>query len=114
MPSEAIAAYIGIDWADEKHVVALRSAAEAAKIEHRLVDQRPEALMEWIGQLEQRFGSRGKILVCLEQSRGALIYHLMGYECFELYPINPNQLANYRASFKSSGAKDDWPDAELL
>src|SRR5215475_5285095 len=114
MPSEAIAAYIGIDWADEKHVVALRSAAEAAKIEHLLVDQRPEALMEWIGQLEQRFGSRGKILVCLEQSRGALIYHLMGYELFELYPVNPLQLARYRETFSPGGAKDDLPDADLL
>jgi transposase len=114
IPSEAIAAYIGIDWADEKHVVALRSAAEAAKIEHQLVDQRPEALMEWIGQLQQRFGRQGKILVCLEQSRGALIYHLMGYALFELYPVNPLQLARYRETFSPGGAKDDRPDSELL
>ena len=39
--------------------------------------------------LEQRFGSQGKILVCLEQSRGALIYHLMSYDFLELYPVNP-------------------------
>ena len=45
--------------------------------------------MEWIGQLQQRFGAKGKNLVCLEQSRGALIYHLMDYDCFELYPVNP-------------------------
>src|SRR5262249_47300055 len=93
MPSEAIAAYIGIDWADEKHVVALRSAAESAKIEHRLGEQRPEALAEWIGQLGQPSGWRGKILVCLEQSRGALIYHLMGFELFDLCPLNPLHLA---------------------
>src|SRR5580700_2431492 len=110
----ALTAYIGIDWADQKHAIALRSAAEPNKIEHQLIDQKPEALMEWIGGLEQRFGCKGKILVCLEQSRGALIYHLMGYEFFELYPINPNQLANYRATFKNSGAKDDGPDADLL
>ena len=86
-PPGAVAAYIGIDWADQKHVVALRSASEPAKIQHQLIEQRPGALMEWIGQLEQRFGGQGKILVCLEQSRGALIYHLMGYELFELYPV---------------------------
>ena len=38
----------------------------------------------------------------------------MGYECFELYPINPKQLASYRQTFRPSGAKDDPLDAELL
>ena len=78
----AVAAYIGIDWADQKHAIALRSATEPDKIEVQFIDQKPEALMEWIGQLEQRFGAQSKILVCLEQSRGALIFHLMGYEFF--------------------------------
>jgi Transposase/Transposase IS116/IS110/IS902 family len=111
---EAVAAYIGIDWADQKHAIALRSAAEPSKIEHQLIDQKPEALMEWIGQLEQRFGTQSKILVCLEQSRGALIFHLMGYEFFELYPVNPLQLARYRETFSPGGAKDDRPDSDLL
>jgi transposase len=110
----AVTAYIGIDWADQKHAIALHSAAEPKKIEHQLIEQKPEALMEWIGQLEQRFGTQGKILVCLEQSRGALIYHLMGYEFFELYPVNPLQLARYREAFSPGGAKDDRPDSELL
>jgi hypothetical protein len=29
------------------------------------------------------------VLVCLEQSRGALIYQLMAYELFELYACQP-------------------------
>jgi hypothetical protein len=61
----------------------LRSAAEPSKVQHQLVEQKPEALMQWIGQLEQRFGAQGKILIYLEQSRGALIYHLTGYEFFD-------------------------------
>ena len=110
----AIAAYVGIDWADQKHDVILCPQAEPAVLEHQVITHSPESLLDWVGNIQQRFGAKGKILVCLEQSRGALIYHLMGYECFELYPINPNQLASYRASFKPSGAKDDRPDAELL
>lgn len=111
---QAVAAYIGIDWADQKHDVVLRSAAEPNKVEYRVIEQKPGALKEWIGQLEQRFGGQGQILVCLEQSRGALIYHLMGYELFELYPVNPLQLARYRETFSPGGAKDDRPDAGLL
>jgi hypothetical protein len=71
-------------------------------------------VLDWINQLQQRFGSKGKVLICLEQSRGALIYQLMGYDLFELYPINPSQLANYRKAFATSGAKADRPDADLL
>jgi transposase len=113
-PAEGVAAYIGIDWADQKHDVVLRSASEPAKVEHSRIAQQPEALMDWLGELQRRFTDKGKILVALEQSRGALIYHLMGYEFLELYPINPSQLASYRETFSPSGAKDDWPDAELL
>lgn len=113
-PLQGVAAYVGIDWADQKHHVVLRSKAEPTKVQHQVINQTPEALLDWVGEIQQRFAGRGKILVCLEQSRGALIYHLMSYEFFELSPINPNQLANYRATFKHSGAKDDRPDADLL
>jgi transposase len=113
-PLSRIAAYIGIDWADQKQDVILRPADQPNKIEHRVLEHKPEALMEWIGQLKQRFGGQGRILICLEQSRGALIHHLRGYELFELYPINPKQLSRYRETFSPGGAKDDRPDADLL
>jgi transposase len=113
-PPCGVAAFVGIDWADQKHDVVLRSAAEPAKVEHQLLVNEGNAVLDWINQLQQRFGAKGKVLVCLEQSRGALIYQLMGYELFELYPINPSQLANYRKAFATSGAKADRPDADLL
>lgn len=113
-PAEAIAAYIGIDWADQKHDVILRSAAEPGKAEHSQIAHQPDALMDWLGALQRRFAEKGKIAIALEQSRGALIYHLMGYEFLELYPINPSQLSKFRETFTPSGAKDDRPDADLL
>lgn len=109
-----VAAYVGIDWADEKHDVILRAASEPSKVEHCRIAHQPDALMQWLGELQQRFADQGKILVSLEQSRGALIYHLMGYEFLELYPINPSQLASFRETFSPGGAKDDWSDAELI
>ena len=112
--SQVIAAYVGIEWADQKHDVVLRSAGAPAKAEHQIIKSEVHALNNWIAQMHERFGAKGKVLVCLEQNRGALIYHLMAYELFELYPINPSQLANYRKAFFSSGAKDDKPDADLL
>src|ERR1700719_155960 len=109
-----VAACVGIDWADQKHDVVLRSVGDPAKAEHQIIKSEINALNDWIVQMHERFGAKGKVLVCLEQSRGALIYQLMAYELFELYPINPSQLAHYRKTFFSSGAKDDGPDADLL
>jgi transposase len=109
-----IAAFVGIDWADQKHDIALRAAGAEARVEHCSIKSHPEALTDWVLELRERFGDQGKILLCLEQSRGALIHFLMGYDCFELYPINPKQLDNYRKAFRPSGAKDDPTDAQLL
>ena len=112
--AEGVAAYMGIDWADQKHDVTLRAASEPTKVEHQRIAHQPDALMEWLAELQQRFAGKGKILVCLEQSRGALIYHLMDYDFLELYPVNPSQLASFGETFSPGGAKDDQPDAELL
>jgi transposase len=106
------AAFVGIDWADEQHAVAL-CLPDARQYEPSDLMQRAEDLDEWVAQLRTRFGGR-PVAVCLEQSRGALIYALMKYECLVLFPINPKQLASYRDSFKTSRAKDDPTDARLL
>jgi transposase len=109
-----VAAFVGIDWADQKHDIVLRAASRNAELERYSIGAQPDALAQWVLEVRERFASGGKILICLEQSRGALIHFLMAYECFELYPINPKQLASYREAFRPSGAKDDPSDAELL
>ena len=109
---QEFAAYIGIDWADQKHDISL-SVSTDDKAEYTRISSTPEALTEWMSQLRQRF-PQGNIAICLEQSRGALIYHLMLYDFLVLFPVNPLTLAQYRKAFNTSGAKDDKPDADLL
>lgn len=106
------AAYIGLDWADETHVISLCSADSDQREQHE-VKQKPEALAEWVCGLRQRFGGR-PVAVALEQARGAVVHALMGYDFLVLYPVNPATLAKYREAFHLSGAKDDPTDAELL
>lgn len=108
----AFAAYIGLDWADQKHDLSLQ-AADTAQPETLQLDHRPEALHEWVAQLRARFAGR-PVALALEQKRGALIYALLPYEFIVLYPINPKALARYREAFTTSGAKDDPVDACLL
>ena len=105
-------AFIGIDWADEYHVIHLQAAGET-KVISKKVNHTPEALNEWVGSLRQQFGE-GPIAVCLEQSKGALINFLVDHNLFVLYPINPKTLAKFREAFRPSGAKDDPDDADKL
>jgi transposase len=106
-------AWIGIDWADDKHDVSLYEVATGRQ-ERLQVQQSPEALQEWIGELRSRYGNRGEVAVVLEQGRGALLNVLMGCEFLVLYVINPKSLSHYREAFYGSGAKSDPVDAELM
>jgi len=106
-----VVAWIGLDWADERHSVHLQPAD--GRLEHFELEQKPAVLHEWVAQLQKRFAG-GKIAVALEQRKGAVIHALLMYDCFVLYPINPKALARYREAFATSGAKDDPRDSELL
>jgi transposase len=104
-------AYVGIDWADEVHVISMRAGNH--EVERCELAHKPEAIGKWVSDLQQRFPGQ-RIAIALEQSRGALIYALMSYDCLVLYPVNPKALAKYREAFYVSGAKDDPTDGDLL
>jgi transposase len=112
-PSSAapeFAAHIGLDWADQKHFWAMRTAD--GKQQHGELDNTPEAVQVWAAELEQRFHGR-PVAVALEQARGAVIAMLCKYGHLVLFPIHPNTLTNYRKAFSPSGAKSDARDADL-
>jgi transposase len=106
------AAFVGIDWGDDAHAVCLFEIG-SQRVESFTLEQDSDALDQWIAKLRLCFGDR-PIAICLEQSRGALIYALLKYENLVLFPINPKQLAKYREAMKPSGSKDDPSDAQLL
>ena len=106
------AAFVGVDWADEEHAFCVLPA-DGAAAHHGMVQQKPEAVAAWVADLRERFGGR-PVAICLEQSRGPLLYALMSYDFLVLYPINPVQLAAYRKALDPSGAKGDPRDGELL
>lgn len=106
------AAYVGIDWSDQKHDLCLIVASTGMK-ESSTLSHSPEAIDKWVTELRTRFPGQ-KLAVCLEQSRGPLIFALLKYDFLVLYPINPSTLARYREAFSPSGAKDDPTDAAYL
>jgi hypothetical protein len=50
-----IAAFVGLDWADQKHVITLQEAGSDQR-ERFTLDHTPEALQGWIQYLRNRFG----------------------------------------------------------
>src|SRR5436853_6647806 len=108
---QSYAAFVGIDWGDQKHDACLQ-AAGSDQHEHSEIVHRPEAIERWACELRERFGGR-PIAVCLEIARGPLVYALHRYEFLVLFPVNPSTLASYRSTFCVSGAKDDPTAAEV-
>jgi transposase len=107
-----IAAFVGLDWADQTHAVTLQESGSEQR--HRsTLEHTPEALQSWIQSLRDRFGGR-PVAIAVEQKRGALIYALMHVEFLHLYPVNPVTVAKMREAFYPSGAKADPSDADLL
>jgi transposase len=104
------AAVLGIDWSDRKHDICL-VAADTGRKEFSVLEHTPEAISAWAARLRERFSGR-PVAVCLEQSRGPLIFALLKYDFLVLYPVNPSTLARYRQAFSPSRAKDDPSDAE--
>ena len=108
----ALAAAIGIDWADDHHDVAVQvtgtDVIEDVRLEHT-----PEAIARWLGELAGRFGSQ-PIGIAIETSRGPLVHALLDAPFVVLYPVNPRSLRRFREAFSPNGAKDDRPDARLL
>jgi hypothetical protein len=105
-------AFVGIDWADQKHAWALQSPGHSG-VEQGNLAHTPETVEAWAVELARRFGGR-PIAVALEQSRGSLLFMLTKYGHLVLFPVHPITLANYRKGFRPSGAKSDPSDASLL
>ena len=106
------AVFVGFDWGSEKHSIALQVAG-SSKIEMYTLKQTPEELHGWLLKLLDKFAGR-PVAVAIEQTKGAVIHALLGYEFVHVFRINPQSLASYRKAFSPGGAKDDPTDAEYL
>jgi transposase len=114
LPQEPqFAAFVAIDWGDQKHAWRLQVAGatrrEGGELEHKV-----ETVEAWVAQLCQRFGGDRPIAVSLEQTKGALAYMLAKYEYLHLYPVPSTMSASMRKALYPSGAKDDPEDADLM
>jgi transposase len=106
------AAFIGLDWGDASHAVAVADA-EGRLLQQLTLVHSPEEVRAWLRALEKRFGGR-PVAVGLETSKGPLVHILSDLPWLVVYPIHPATSARMRRAFTPSGAKDDQPDALVL
>jgi len=107
-----LAARIGWDWADGHHDLALLPA-DSNRVEHIRIPHTPEALREFLGELQCRFGDQ-PVGICIEKCRGAIVHALLEYDFIRLFPVNPLTLCRFREAWAPSRAKDDPTDADCL
>jgi transposase len=109
---DQFAAFVAVDWADQKHAFTLQVAGQKKK-ESGILEHKPELIGAWVAGLRERFGGR-PVAVGLEQSRGALIHALLNYDFLVLFPIHPTTVAKFREAFKFSGVKSDPLDTDQI
>jgi transposase len=111
-PEPAWAAFIGLDWGNQKHAWILEPAG-GGKREQGVVDNTPEAIADWAADLNRRFAGQ-PVAVALEQKRGSVVNLLLPYAHLMLFPVPGSMSASYRKTFVPSGAKDDPSDAAWI
>jgi hypothetical protein len=111
LPPDALAAFLGLDWADAPHDVCL-PAAGSERRECRVLVHTPEALAAWVSPSRQRFTgppmARG-----LARHQGPLVSARRPSDCLVRVPVHPRTRARDRDAFAPSPAQDDPPDAAL-
>jgi transposase len=111
-PTPAFVAFIGLDWGDKHHAIALHDPA-LGRTEGTRLAHSAETLHQWLDQLATRFGGH-PVALAIEGTRGAIFPALLDRPWLHVFAVHPATSARYRAAFTPSGAKDDEPDARVL
>ena len=104
-------AWIGFDWGHHSHAFAIQD--QSGQRQCGTIPATSEALHNWVGQLQNRFGSR-PVALAIETNRSGAISALQDFYWLTIYTVNPSSSASFRKTFKPSGASDDIPDAQIL
>ncbi|MGW7363089.1 IS110 family transposase [Streptomyces sp. NPDC054841] len=105
---------IGDDWAEDHHDVELQDEAgrklAAATLPEGVtgIARLHELIARHGGDLEP-----GKVVVGIETDRGSWVQALIA-SGYQVYAINPRQVARFKERYASSGAKSDKGDAHAL
>jgi hypothetical protein len=109
--------YIGDDWAEGHHDVAVQDEAGKTLARRRLAEG-ADGIARFHELVASRFGGDGEpdpaeVIVVIETERGPWVKALAAAG-YRVYPVNPRQAARHKEAIANSGKKDDFFDAECL
>lgn len=105
-------AYVGIDWATERHQVCRVDQDGARRVEMSIAHS-GAGLAELVEALRQLGSDPARVAVALETPHGAVVAALLAAGC-HVFAVNPKQLDRFRDRHTVAGAKDDRRDAFVL
>jgi hypothetical protein len=103
--------YAGIDWATDRHFVALEDA-DGKVLEEWSVEHTPEAVAGLLVRLEREGGTR-EVVVGVE-SGAPLVTDQLLLAGYTVYALNPKQADRFRDRYAPAGSKDDRRDARVI
>jgi transposase len=107
--------FVGDDWSEEHHDVEIQDEAGRKLAARRL----PEGaagiarLHELIAAHLGQDGNPGRVAVAIETDRGLWVQALAAAG-YQVYGLNPKQVARFKERYNLSGAKSDAADAHAL
>jgi transposase len=107
--------FIGDDWAEDHHDVAVHDEDGRGLRVARLVEgvEGVARLHELVAQLLPDDATADQVVVCIETDRGPWVRALVAAG-YQVYGVNPEQAARHRELVVVSGAKSDKADAHAL
>lgn len=104
--------YLGVDWGDRVHAVAVGDERGSKVAEMRL-EESVEGLAEFGRWLDERRGEGIEIWAAIEKPEGRIVDFLLDHGV-KVFAINPKALDRARDRFRQSGSKSDPFDAWVL
>lgn len=107
--------FVGDDWAEDHHDVEIQDDSGRKLAVRRLpegaagISRLHELIGEYLGEIDDP----GQVVVGIETDRGLWVQALLvaGYQ---VYGLNPKQVARFKERYVTSGAKSDAADAHAL
>src|ERR1700678_4045254 len=109
--------FIGDDWAEGHHDVAVQDESGKTLARRRLPEG-ADGIARFHELVASRSGGGGEadpaqVIVVIETDRGPWVKALAATG-YRVYPVNPRQAARHKEAIANSGKKDDFFDAEGL
>lgn len=104
--------FVGDDWAEDHHDVALMDESGGVLIHSRL-SEGVSGVAAFHALVAKHASDPEEVVICIETDRGLWVQSLVGAG-YQVYAVNPRAAAHYRERHVVSGAKSDRGDAKTL